>query len=80
MNNITYTRTKQVKLIYLIPWKSMKNSKTSGNDGSTKEFDKTFCSELKTLLMKSNNQAFHTKIVTISQRQAAVKLNEINVT
>ena len=56
--------------------KSMKNNKTPGNDGLTKEFYETFWDELKTLVMKSVHQAFHTKILSISQRQAVIKLIE----
>ena len=56
--------------------KSMKNNKTPGNDGLTKEFYETFWDELKTPLMESVNQAFHTKILSISQRQAVIKLIE----
>ena len=56
--------------------KSMKNNKVPGNDGLTKEFYKTFWDELKTPLMESVNQAFHTKILSISQRQAVIKLIE----
>ena len=76
MNNLTYITTKQVKLIYLILLKSMKNSKTPGNHRLTKELYETFWDELKTPLMKIINQAFHTKILSISQRQAVVKLFE----
>ena len=54
----------------------MKNNKTPGNDGITKEFYETFWDELKTPLMKSVNQAFHTKILSISQRQAVIKVIE----
>ena len=54
--------------------KSMKNNKTPGNDGLTKEFYETFWDELKTPLMESVNQAFHTEILSISQRQAIIKL------
>ena len=54
----------------------MKNNKTPSNDGLTKEFYKTFWDELKTPLMKSINQDFHTKILSISQRQGAIKLIE----
>ena len=55
---------------------SMKNNKTPDNDGLTKEFEKTFWDELKTSLMESVNQAFHTKILSISQREAVIKLIE----
>ena len=64
--------------------KGMKNNKTPGNDGLTKEFYEAFWDEPKTPLMESVNQAFHTKILSISQRQAVIKLIEkrtgINVT
>ena len=56
--------------------KSMKNNKTPGNDGLTKEFYETFWDKLKTLFMKSMNQAFHTRILSILQRQAGIKLIE----
>ena len=56
--------------------KSMKNNKTPGNDGLTKEFYETFWDEPKTPAMKSVHQAFHTKILSISQRQAVIKLIE----
>lgn len=49
--------------------KSMKNNKTSGN-GGLKKICKTFLDELKTPLMKNINQAFHTKTLSTSQRQA----------
>ena len=58
--------------------KSMKNNKTPGNDRLTKEFQETFWDELKTPLMECVNQAFHTKILSISQRQAVIKLIEKN--
>ena len=48
--------------------KSMKNNKTRGNDGLTKEFYENFWDELKTPLIESVNQAFHMKILSISQR------------
>ena len=54
----------------------MKNNKTPGNDGITKDFYETFWDELKTPLMESVNQAFHTKILSISQRQAVIKVIE----
>ena len=56
--------------------KSIKNNKTPGKEGLTKEFYKTFWDELKTPLMKSITQAFHMKILSISQRQAVIKLSE----
>ena len=48
--------------------KSMKNNKTPGNDGLAKELCKTFWDEPKTPLMETVNQAFHTKVLSISQR------------
>ena len=54
----------------------MKNNKTPGNDGITKDFYENFWDELKTPLMESVNQAFHTKILSISQRQAVIKVIE----
>ena len=54
--------------------KSMKNNKTPGNDGLTKEFFETFWDELKTPLMESVNQTFHLKILSIPQRQVVIKL------
>ena len=56
--------------------KSMKNNKTSGNDGLAKEFYETFWDELKTPLMESVDQVFHTKIISILQRQAVIKFIE----
>ena len=56
--------------------KSMTNNKTPGNDGLTKEFFETFWDEVKTPLVESVNQAFHTEILSISQRQAVIKLIE----
>ena len=57
--------------------KCMVNNKTPDKDGLTKEFYETFCrDELETPLMESVNQAFHTKTLSISQRQAVIKLTE----
>ena len=56
--------------------KSMKNSKTLGNDGLIKELYKTFWDELKICVMDSINPAFYTKILSISQRQGVTKLTE----
>ena len=47
--------------------KSMKKKKIPSNDGSTKEFYKTFWDEPKSPLMESINLAFYTKILSISQ-------------
>ena len=54
------------------------NNKTPCNVELTKEknFTKKTWDELKTVLMESVNQAFHTKILSISQRQAVIKLIE----
>ena len=54
----------------------MKNNKTPGNDGLTKEFYETFWDKLKTPLMESINRDFYTKILSISQRQPVIKLIE----
>ena len=53
--------------------KSINNNKTPGNDGLTKNFYETFWNKMKNPLMKSINQAFHTKILGISQRQTVSK-------
>ena len=54
--------------------KSMRNNKIPGNNGLTKEFFENFLDELKTPLMESVNQTFRTKILSIPQRQAVIKL------
>ena len=54
----------------------MKNNKFSVNDGLAKEFYETFWDELKTPLMESGNQVFHTKMLSILQRQAVIKFIE----
>ena len=54
--------------------KSMRNNKILGNGGLTKEFFENFLDELKTPLMESVNQTFRTKILSIPQRQAVIKL------
>ena len=56
--------------------KSMKNNKSPGHDGLTKELYGTFWDELKTPLIESANQVFHTEILSISQGQAVIKLTE----
>ena len=54
--------------------KSMRNNKIPGNDRLTKEFFENILDELKTPLMESVNQTFRTKILSIPQRQAVIKL------
>ena len=56
---------------------SLKNNKSPGNDGLKKKIHKNFWIELKPPFMESVNQAFHTKNLSISQRQAVIKLIEI---
>lgn len=56
--------------------KRMKSNTILGNDGSTKEFHETFWDELKFSLMESINRVFYTKILSISQMQAVIKLTE----
>ena len=46
------------------------------NGGLTKKFYETFWDELKTSFMESLDQAFNMKILSISQRQAVIKLTE----
>ena len=77
-NNTTYAKKKKIisETDLFDSMKSMKNNKTPGNDGLTKEFYEIFWDELKTPLMESVNQAFHTEILSISQRQAVIKLIE----
>ena len=58
----------------------MKNNKTPGNDGLRKEFYETFWDELKIPLMESVNQAFHTKILSISQIKLIEEKDRDNVT
>lgn len=57
--------------------KSIKNNKTVGNDGLTKQFYESFWDELKILLMESVNRAFHTKTLSILQRQAVIILEKL---
>ena len=57
--------------------KSMKNNKTVGNDGLTKQFYESFWDEPKTLLMESVNRAFHTKTLSILQKQAVIILEKL---
>ena len=60
----------------LISLKSMQNNKTPGNDGLTKEFYETFWSEIKYVFRKPLKQAKEKVQLSISQRQAVIKLIE----
>ena len=54
--------------------KSMKNDKSPGNDGLTKEFYVTFWNDIKATFVSSLKQAKEKKELSISQRQAMIKL------
>ena len=56
--------------------KSMKNDKSPGNDGLTKEFYVTFWDDVKATFISSLKQAKERKELSISQRQAIIKLIE----
>ena len=60
----------------LISLKSMQNNKTSGNDGLTKELYEAFWNEIKHVFLKSLKQAKEKGQLSISQRQAVIKLIE----
>ena len=59
---------------FLKSLKSMKNDKSPGNDGLTKEFYETFWKEIKTLFSNSIRKSFLTEELSTSQRQAVIKL------
>ena len=54
----------------------MKNNKSPGNDGLTKEFYDGFWVEIKELLIASTTEAKHRGELSISQRQAKIRLIE----
>ena len=54
----------------------MQNIKAPGNDGLTKEFYETFWNEIKYVFLKSLKQAKEKGQLSISQRQAVIKLIE----
>ena len=56
--------------------KSMENDKSPGNDGLTKEFYVTFWDDIKATFISSLKQAKERKELSISQRQAIIKLIE----
>ena len=56
--------------------KSMENDKSPGNDGLTKEFCIIFGDDIKEIFISSIKQAKEIKELSISQRQAIIKLTE----
>ena len=56
--------------------KSMKNDKSPGNNGLTKEFYVTFWDDIKATFVSSLKQAKERKELSISQRQAIITLKE----
>ena len=56
--------------------KNMQNNKSPGNDGLTKEFYETFWDEIKDIFFESVKEAKHKGELSISQRQAIIKLIE----
>ena len=56
--------------------KNMQTNKSPGNDGLTKEFYEGFWDEIKELLIASATEAKHRGELSISQRQAIIKLIE----
>ena len=60
----------------LFSLKSMPNNKTPGNDQLTKAFHKTFWNEIKHIFLNSLKQAKEKGQLSISQRQAVIKIIE----
>ena len=58
--------------------KNMENDKFPGNEGLTKEFYVTFQDDTKATFISSLKQAKKRKELSISQRQAIIKLIEKN--
>ena len=56
--------------------KSMKNDKSPGNDGITKEFYEFFWDDIKNLLSDSIKKSFISGELSTSQKQAVIKLIE----
>ena len=59
-----------------ISLKSILNNKTTGKDGLTKEFWKTFWNEIKYVFLKPPKQDKEKSQLSISQYQAVIKLIE----
>ena len=60
----------------LVALKSIPNNKTLGNDGLSKEFYETFWEDIKDVFPNSLKQAKIEGSMSMSQRQAAIKLLE----
>ena len=60
----------------LVILKSIPNNKTSGNDGRSKEFYETFWEDIRDVFINSLKQAKIEGSLSISQRQAVIKLLE----
>ena len=56
--------------------KSMKNEKSPGNDGISKEFYEVFWNHIRIPLMQSINNSFYINELSNSQKQAVIKLIE----
>ena len=54
----------------------MKNDKSPGSDGLTKEFYVCFFNEVSNILITALNHSFTTDILSTSQRQALITLTE----
>ena len=57
----------------------MQNNKSPGNDGLSKEFYEIFWDDIKVSFLLSVKQSYTSKILSVSQRQAVIKLIEKKV-